>query len=123
MTVSIIHNRKNLSVTVLADANATLTIAGNSSVSNVAHASETLTGASIKQIWFGSPSGDSAYWVVQRGSNTIAVLDSTGWIDFAGNGNLQTKDSTASLVLTLVGSANGYIMVELQKEGVQQGNY
>lgn len=123
MTVSIVHNRRNLSVTILADANATLTIAGNSTVSNVAHASETLTGASIKQIWFGSPSGNSAYWKIERGSNTVAVVDSTGWIDFAGNGNLLTKDSTGTLVLTLVGSANGYIMIELQKEGVEQGNY
>ena len=112
-----IHNRKNLSVTVHAAANLTLTIAGNSSVSNIATGDEVLTGASIKQVWWGSQTG-AGYWNVSRGSNLVGCYDSTGWHDYAGNGNLLNKDSTGTLVLTLVGSANGFIMLELQKEGV-----
>lgn len=119
MATSIIHNRKNLSVTVHATSNATLTIAGNNSVSNVAIGDEVLTGAAIKQIWASSPSGNGAYWTVKRGANTVVVMDSTSWFDFAGNGNLLNKDSSATLVLELsnVGDDQGFIMIELQKEG------
>jgi hypothetical protein len=119
MANSIIHNRKNLSVTVHATSNVTLTIAGNNSVSNVAIDDEVLTGAAIKQIWASSPSGNGAYWTVKRNANTIIVMDSTSWFDFAGNGNLLNKDSSATLVLELHNAAEdeGFIMVELQKEG------
>lgn len=119
MASSILHNRKNLSVTVHATSNATFVIAGNNSVSNVATGDEVLTGAAIKQIWYGSPSGNGAFWTVKRGSNTIAIVDGTGWMDFAGNGNMINKDSSATLVLELNNAADdqGFIMVELQKEG------
>lgn len=111
-------NKKNVSVTIHDAANGTYTIAGNNSVSNVAIDDEVLTGAAIKQVWYGSPaSGSTAYWMVKRGSNTVLVLEGTGYLDFAGNGSLLKKDSTETLVLELVGSANGFIQLELQKEG------
>lgn len=110
-------NKKNVSVTIHDDANVTYTIAGNNSVSNVAIDDEVLTGAAIKQVWYGSPSGSHTYWIVKRGSNTVLVLEGTGYLDFAGNGSLLKKDSTGTLVLELVGSANGFIQLELQKEG------
>lgn len=123
MAWDLLQNRKDGTVTVWANANTTLTIAGNTSSSNVAANGETLTGASVKQVWFGSPSGASAYWVLKRGSTTVAVYDSTGWVDYAGNGNLLNKDPDASLVLELVGTANGYIVVEMRKHGANQGYY
>ncbi len=121
MASSILHNRKNLSVTVHCTSNATFVIAGNTTVSNVAIGDEVLTGASIKQAWYSSSSGNTAYWTVKRGANTVLVLDSTGWMDFAGNGNLLNKDASANLVLQLVNAADdeGFLMIELQKEGTQ----
>lgn len=110
-------NKKNVSVTVHDAANATYTIAGNTSVSNVAIDNEVLTGAAIKQVWYGSPSGNTAYWVVKRGANVVLVLEGTGYLDFAGTGAMLRKDSSATLVLELVNSANGFIQIELQKEG------
>ena len=125
MANSIIHNRKNLSISLHADANTTWTIAGNSSVSDIATGDEVLTGASIKQVWFGSSSGNGMYWVVKRGSNTIGVYDSTGWKDYSGNGNMINKDSSGTLVVELnnTGNGSGYIMIELQKEGIFDKTY
>jgi hypothetical protein len=117
----VVINRKYLSVTVHATANQTWTIAGNNSVSNVAMDDEVLSGASIKQIWAGSSSGNGAYWTVTRGANVVAVLDSTVWIDYAGNGNMLGKDSAEDLSVTLTNAADdaGYIMIELQKHGTR----
>lgn len=116
-------NRKYLSFTVHATANTgTITIAGNNSVSNVAISDEVLTGAYITQIWAGS----DGVWTISRGANTVAVLDSSGFYDFAGAGNPITLDSTATLSANLVGATTGgFIMIELQKEGPQMniGDY
>lgn len=117
MSYSIVHNRQNLSVTIHATGNSTITIAGNSSTSNVATSNEILTGAVIKQVWWGSQPNEGACWIVKRGSNTVGVYDSTGWADYAGNGKALLKDQSATLVLELVGTSNGYIMIDLQKIG------
>jgi hypothetical protein len=124
MAYRIQANRKNLSFTVHAVANTgTITVAGNSSVSNVAISDEVLTGAYITQVWAGSPSGNAAYWTVSRGANTVLVLDSSGYYDYAGCGNPITLDSTATLSANLVGATDGYIMLELTKEGTFVSEY
>ena len=87
MTVEyhILNNKKGISACVLFVANNegsnTITIAGNNSVSDIAIDDEILTGAFIKQTWFGSSSGDGAVWSVQRGANTVGIFDSTAWMD------------------------------------------
>jgi hypothetical protein len=120
MAYTILQNKKNLSVVIHADANTTLTIAGNNSTSNVAIDNEILTGAAIKQVWWGAETG---FWKIKRGSNTIGVYDSTGWVDYAGNGIMINKDAGETLVLELNGTANGYVMVELQKIGTFTSTY
>jgi len=117
MAHRVIANRKNLSATLHFTANATVTIAGNSSVSGIALDNEVLTGAYITQMWYGTPSGAVAYWEVKRGSNTVAILDSTSYTDYAGAGNPIKLDSNGTLVVNLIGTNAGYLMVELQKEG------
>lgn len=117
MAHRVIANRKNLSTTLHFTANATVVIAGNSSVSDIAVDNEVITGAYITQVWYGSPSGSVSYWEVKRGANTVAILDSTSYTDYAGNGNPIRLDTDATLVVTLVGTDAGYLMVELQKEG------
>ncbi len=120
MAGEILINRKNTSVVLHATSNTTWVVAGNNSVSNLtADATEIVVGAGIAQIWFGSPSGNSAYWVVKRGANVVGVFDSTTYLDFAGSGCSLNKDRTANVVVELVGSANGFIMIELQKLGSQ----
>lgn len=119
----IIANRKNLSTTLHFSSNGSVVIAGNSTVSGIAIDNEVLTGAYITQVWYGSPSGASSYWEVKRGSNTVLVLDSTSYTDFAGNGNAIKLDSTATLSANLVGSTTGFLMLELQKEGNFTSDY
>lgn len=117
--MAIVSNKKNGTVTVHAAANLTLTIAGNSVVSNVATSDEVLTGANIKQVWFGSP----GHWVVKRGANVVGVYNNSGHVNYAAFGSSINIDNTGTLVLELVGTANGYIMVELQKLGTLPSNY
>lgn len=109
-------NRKNLSTTILFTGNSTVTIAGNSTTSDIATGDEVITGATITQLWVGSPSGNSSYWTIKRGANTVAIWDSSGYFDYAGNGNALTIDKTGSLVVELT-TGPGTLMIELQKEG------
>ena len=118
MAYRIQANRKYLSFTVHAIANTgDIIVAGNNSVSNVALSDEILTGAYITQVWAGVDSTAGAEWKITRNANTVAVFDSTGYYDFAGCGNPITLDSTANVAATLTGTTDGYIMIEMQKEG------
>lgn len=107
----VLSNRKNVSITVHAIANTTWQL------SDLFVAPETQpTAVGIKQVWFGSPQSiANTYWTISRGANTVAILDSTGYMDYAGNGNMLKLDPTANVTVTLNGSTVGYIMIELQK--------
>lgn len=122
MAYRIVQNRKNLSATILFTSNSTLTITGNNSVSAIAIDDEVVTGASITQVWCGSPSGAGAFWEVKRGANTVGVYDSTAYIDYAGNGAAMTLDPDATLVVNLTG-ATGTLILELQKVGQFTSEY
>lgn len=117
MTYRVQQNRKNTSAVLLVTANSTITIAGNSTTSNVAMGNEILTGASITQIFCGSSSGNSVYWTIKRGSNTVAVLDSTGYFDYAGTGCTLTIDSGGTIAANLINGTDGYLLIEIQKIG------
>jgi len=112
--MAIIINKKGLSSVVHVVANATLTIAGAAGVSDIALGDEVLTGATITQAWYGASNG--AYWEVKRGANLVFVADSTGYMDFAGNGVTLNKDSTGTLVMTLTGAGTGFLILELSKQ-------
>lgn len=111
----ILSNKKGGRVVLHFTANGSANLIGNSSVSQIAIGDEVVTSAHITQIWCGSASGNGDYWTVKRGSNTVAVLDSTIAIDFAGLGAGLTLDATANISANLVGTA-GFLMVELKKE-------
>lgn len=122
--MAILQNKYQTSVVVHATANASWVITGNNSVSNVAVQDEVLTGASIKQVWCGSASGNGMYWTVTAGNSTVnsivGVYDSTAWIDYAGTGVLNSAGSTGdNIYVTLNNPAggDGYIMMELRKHG------
>lgn len=116
-------NRKNTSAVIHLTANATLTIAGNSSTSDIATDNEIITGATIVQAFCGCPSGANSYWTIKRGGNTALVLDSTGYFDYAGAGMAVTMDAGATLVANLENSNDGYLLIELQKIGTFTSEY
>ena len=116
MTYRIISNKRYGSATLLFTAsNGNITIAGANGVSVIAKDDENLAGAAIAQIWFGSPSGNSAYWTIRRGANTVFVADSTAYLDFRGNGVGLTLDPDQPLSCNLFGSTAGSLIVELKK--------
>ena len=119
MAYSLISNKKNLAVTLhVASANVNLAIAGNTSQSNVAISNETLTGAAITQIFWGTDSGAVR---IYRGSNVVITCTQTGHMDFAASGMSLTKDQGANLVVNF-DSANGFALIELQKVVVPTSN-
>jgi hypothetical protein len=116
MAVTITSNKKNTGVVIhVSAANASLVIAGNNSVSNVATSDEVLTGAYITQIAWGCDG--TGYIEIKRGTTLVGVYDSTGFVDYAGTGMPLSVNQTANLNVNFVTSSNGYVILELQKVG------
>ena len=129
MAVTITSNRKNTSAVIhVSAANTTIKVSGNSTTTNVdatstclAIGNEVLTGAYITQVFFGvDPAG---YAVIKRGTAVVAVYDSTGYKDYAAGGMALTVGQTANLTVEFVGTANGYVLLEVQKAGVLPSEY
>ena len=117
MAVTVVSNKPRTSVVLhVASANATLVVAGNSSVSNIASPGETLTGAYICQAaWGCDPEG---YIIIKRDSTPVAFYDSTGQHEYAGAGMpITALQSAANLSIEFAGSSNCFIIFELQKVG------
>lgn len=111
--MAVLINKKGLSAVIHLTANATINVSGNSTTSDICTGDEVITGASITQIWYGC--GNGAYWEIKRGSNTVFYTDSTGYLDFAGNGVALNKDVAGTLVANLNSSQTGSIIIELTK--------
>ena len=119
MTVNITSNKKNTSAVIhVSNANTTLTMAGNSSVSAIAIGDEVLTGAYITQVFFGhdgiTADGGMA---IYRGANLVAAYDTTCFMDYAGVGMALTVDQSANLAIKFIGTNNAYCFLEVQKVG------
>jgi hypothetical protein len=110
--MAILINKKGLSAVIHLTANATINISGNSVTSDIALGNEIITGASIKQIWYGSNNG---HWAVGRGSNTAAILNNTGHMDFISHGITLNKDTGATLTANLNSTGVGFIIIEVSK--------
>jgi hypothetical protein len=120
MAFNYTQNKKNYTVILHATANSEAVLVGNNSVSNVAIGDEIIESATIRQVWYGSSSGDTAggaLWTVDRDGTTVATFDSTGWTDFSGNGHeLDIESAAANVGVTITGgNLNGYIMMEIRK--------
>jgi hypothetical protein len=129
MAVTITSNRKNTSAVIhVSAANTTIKVSGNSITTNVdatstclALGNEVLSGVYIAQAFWGlDPNG---YAVIKRGATPVAVYDSTGYKDYAGCGMALTVGQTANLTVEFVGTANGYVLLEVQKAGVLPSEY
>ena len=116
MAVNVISNKPRTSIVLhVASTNATLVIAGNNAVSNIASPGETLSGAYITQaIWGCDPNG---YIVIKRGTTPVAFYDSTGQQEYAGTGMPINVGAAQNLTVDFVGSANSFLLIELQKVG------
>lgn len=116
MAVSIISNKSRTSAVIhVSSANATIKVAGNNSVSNIASPGETLTGAYITQAVWGCDGTGSIN--IKRGSTLVAVYDSTGQHEYAGTGMPITVGQASDITVELMGSANSFIIFEVQKVG------
>jgi hypothetical protein len=129
MAVTITSNKKNTSAVIhVSAANTTIKVSGNSITTNVdatstclAIGNEVLTGVYIAQAYWGvDPNG---YAVIKRGTTPVAVYDSTGYKDYAGCGMALTVGQTANLTVEFVGTANGYVLLEVQKAGTLPSDY
>lgn len=121
--MTVLSNKYKTSVTVHYSANVTITVAGNNSVSNLATSDETLTGCVIDKVIYGSGGGTAPHWVVKRNNGStnsvIMVLSESGFVEFDGLGmQLSAFRDGDNIQLELVGTANGYIMMDLKKLGV-----
>lgn len=113
MTTNIMSNKLNAAVSLHLTSNATLTIAGNSSVSSIATGGEVLTGAYIAQIhWACQP---DSFIKITRGGYVVGIYDSSSYIDYAGCGMPLTKGLNLDLRVEFNGSANAYCIIEMQK--------
>lgn len=120
----VVANRSGTSCTLHFTATtANIAIVGNSAVSNIAAPTEEVGGAYVSQAICGSASGPGAYWIIRRGANTVAVLDSTAQIDFAGAGMALNMWPEADLSVELVGEDPGFLMLELQKVNNKNNKY
>jgi hypothetical protein len=119
MAVTITSNKKNLSATIhVTNANTTLNMAGNNSVSAIAIGDEVLTGAYITQVYFGHDGSSADGGVaIYRGANLVAAYDTTCFVDYAGSGMALTVDQTANLAIKFIGTNNAYCFLEVQKVG------
>lgn len=125
MAKTIVQNKRNLSAILHFTGNATVNVVGNTARSEIATATESanIHAAHISQVWYGSSSGNGVYWIVERtqqsGNIVVGVFDSTGWIDFAGNGGALTLGSNGDLIVSLYNASEGeaFLMIELQKIG------
>ena len=124
MAVSVISNKKNLSLVLhISSANSgNIVVSGNSTTSNiggtstcVALSDEVLTGAYITQVAWGSDGAGSIQ--VLRGANLAAVYDSTGQHEYAGCGMPLNMWPAANLAVNFIGSSNAFVTIELQKIG------
>ena len=92
--------------------NSTIVVAGTNAVSNIASGSQTVLNATINRVWFGSDA--NGLWTLKRGANVVYRAGGSGYHYF--DGAPISLDKTATLVMELSGSANGFILVELKKE-------
>jgi hypothetical protein len=83
----------------------------------VATSDEVLSGAYIKQIWWGAASNTTSvgYWNVKRNTTVVMVLTNSGWMDFSGHGGGIYANNTANLVFELVGAPSGALQCEIGK--------
>lgn len=118
MAIRYLNNKRHTVDILITSNSGNIVIAGNNTVSNIALPGQVLVGASIRQFFASSPSGNSAYWEIKRDVNVVCTPDSTTFFDFAGVGMGMNIDSTANLVCDLFRAADdeGSLWIQLHKD-------
>lgn len=111
----VINNKHGHTALIRATGNATIVVAGNTSVSNIAHPSESadVVGAAItKIVWTTDARVD-----VKRGANTVIVIPagSTDQFDLRDLNMVLSEYAAANLVITTAAAANCTLLIELTK--------
>ena len=119
MAVNILSNKSNgtggkVSIYV-STANASIVIAGNSAVSNIALPGETVTGATIRQVFYGIDGGAAGECFVYRSGALVGTYNRVGHADYAGHGISLSINPSANLDVQFVSAGNSTIIIELQK--------
>jgi hypothetical protein len=114
MASRILSNQKGGKIVVLFTSNTEMTVAS----ANV-DATETVTGLHINQAWYGL---DSGYWKISRGANTIQVVETSLFNDYAGCGAAIQLDPAANVVVNCT-SANCTLIVDFQKVSTYTSQY
>lgn len=94
-------------------ANGSLNIAGNTASSDIAVDDEEVVGAYIRKVIWHCPANSSI--VVKRGTTLVGVYTGTGTIDYSALGVLLTANNDQTLAVTLVGTANAVVQMQLGK--------
>lgn len=122
MAVTVLSNKKNSTVTLHINASNTMTIVGNTvNGSNVAIGDENITGATINKAVWGVADGGNIQ--VKRNTTIVAVYSGSGESNYTALASPITANSAETLAVTINGTANGYIILELNKLGVIEGQY
>jgi hypothetical protein len=116
--MAVTYNKSNNGqrVVIHANANATVTIVGNNTVSNVtSNSSEIVVNGVINKVWYGS----DGVWLIGRGNSTVnaivGVYTGTGRADYDEGGTLLNISSTGTNLYLTLTSSNGYIMIDMKK--------
>lgn len=118
MTITYKNSVNGSRSVIHANANQTIVVVGNNTVSNLtSNSSELVVSASLSKAWWGSQGGT---WIVQQGNSSAnaisAVFNDSGFMHFDQGGTLIDANKTGTnMYLTLVGTANGFIQLELKK--------
>lgn len=122
MAMSIQVNQLNGKCVIHTNASNTMTIVGNTTNgSNVAIGTETITGATITKAIWGVDAGGSIQ--VKRNTTLVATYTESGEINYVADAMPLSANAAETLVITVVGSANAAILLELNKLGVTEGQY
>lgn len=119
MAVHILSNKsRETSGTVVvhvATANASIVVAGNSSVSNIALPGETVTGATIRQVFYGIDGGAGGECFIYRAGDLVGTYNRVGHHNYAGHGISLSINPSANLDVQFHSAGNSTIIIEMQK--------
>lgn len=124
--MTVISNKKYSSAVLHFTANASVIVAGNNSVSNVAIGDEVLSNGSISRVIWGC---DAGRWLVKTANSSANVVVMVCNASGPGEYDLQAARSTIPLFtathdriqVELNGAANGFILIEVKKSGTFPG--
>lgn len=100
-------------------ANANSSIAPNDAA--LAVNGESIAGLSVRSVQYGTDANGS--WTLSRGANLVFAFGRvSGYQDFAGTGMPLSLDAGANVTVTLFGTANGAIILDVAKQFAGSNN-